>query len=65
MIRFKLTHKSNKAGCQGNSGDVIDISSEDAADLQRRGCGEIVAPRPRKPRNPRKQDKTTTKQGPD
>lgn len=42
MARFRLNHRSNRPGLKGNPGDIITVSDEDAAELRRRGGGELI-----------------------
>lgn len=42
MPKVKLTHHCCKPGCEGQIGDVLQVSDEDAEFLQSRGGGVLV-----------------------
>lgn len=42
MPKFRLNHHCRKPGCEGNAGEVIDVSKADADYLLDRRGGELV-----------------------
>lgn len=43
-LKFKLNHTCHKPGCEGSSGEVIEVTAEQAQWLSDRNGGEVVDP---------------------